>query len=434
MIYKVMGRAPFHLFTQLCCVLLVVTSLTLSACQQPRPVTNPILTHATTPTTTRATGIPMQQGADPPPANKLGVHLLLDDGRHQWPIERWSEHMHYGRQAVGAGGYVTQLVRADDLSVKRWQTFMDLCAELQLTPITRLATTFDHEAGWWRAPTADADGRYRDTAARYATFLAALRWPTDRHYVIVGNEPNRGDEWSGRRDPAAYARFLLDVADMLSERDRDVLILNAGLDLFAPHTGSAPAFDGKYYMDAETFLDQMHAAHPDVFGTIDLWSSHSYPLGPFAAPPWQQTFAVEVLNDANNPVHVEPPPDIPNRGINGYRWKLFKLSTYDVPVLPVMITDTGWRHAEAIDPMAKDAGDALPDAETASRFLDLALRGNHARYPEFPEAGRTPWLADARVDCSPRCASEGAKRLGSYRWPPRYPGSHREAKHRYGEP
>jgi len=273
---------------------------------------------------------------------------------------------------------------------------MDLCAELHLTPILRLATTYDREAGWWAAPPRDSDGSYRAVAAEYADFVAALRWPTAGHYIVVGNEPNHGDEWGGRPDPEAYARFLIDAADALHAADAGARVLNAGFDPYAPHTGSQPFVDGMFYMDEETFLDQMHAAHPDVFDRLDAWASHSYAMGPFVEGPWVQTYQVDLINDAANPDHVEPPPGICSRGVNGYEWELFKLSTYGVWPLPVFITETGWRHAESVNPEATDGGD-FPDAETVAVYLDLALRGNNGRYAEYPEGGWRPWLDDPRV-------------------------------------
>ncbi len=328
--------------------------------------------------------------------NKLGVHLLLSDGKHDWPPERWSQHLQYARQAVGEGGYVLELVRLDDLDVKRWQHFMDLCAQHHLTPMLRLATTH-RPSGGWSSPPRDADGAYGPVAAQYAAFVAALDWPTDKHYVIVGNEPNHGGEWGGRVDPAAYARFLIDVADALHQSDPQVQVLNAGFDPYSPHTGSQPFADGQYYMDEETFLDQMVAAYPDVFTHLDAWSSHAYPLGPFIEGPWQQDYGVDWLNEATNPQHIDPPPNIYNRGINGYEWELFKLSTYNIPPLPVFITETGWRHAESVDPNSPDNGGSLPQAESVARYLDLALHGNQGRYPELPQNGWTPWLNEARV-------------------------------------
>lgn len=344
------------------------------------------------------------------PRDKRGIHLLLDDGRNAWPVELWPTHLQYARRAVGPWGYVTELVRGDDLDVERWQLFFDLCAEYELTPILRLATTYDRDRLWWRAPEPDADGTYRSTAARYAAFVGALEWPTGEHYVIVGNEPNHGNEWGGRPDPAAYARFLVDVATAVHAADPDARVLNAGFDPYTPHTGSRPFIDGLYYMDEETFLDEMYAAVPDVFEHLDVWCSHAYPQGPFSAPPWEQTYGRDLINDAANPRHVEPPEGIYNRGINGYEWELFKLSTYGVTHLPVMITETGWRHAESTDPLATDGGANLPDAATAARYFDLALYGNHGRYPEWPEEGWTPWQEDPRVVAVTPFALDGLPR------------------------
>jgi hypothetical protein len=170
--------------------------------------------------------------------------LLLDDGRNHWPVEVWREHLNYAAQAVGAGGYVTQLVHADDLDAEKWQVFMDLCEEFELTPILRLATVFDRANGWWEAPFRDADGTYRTVAKNYAEFVKALRWPGSIHFITVGNEPNHGNEWGGRPDPAAYARFLMDVAYTLHSVDAGARVLNAGFDPYTPHTGNQPFIDG----------------------------------------------------------------------------------------------------------------------------------------------------------------------------------------------
>jgi hypothetical protein len=355
----------------------------------------PTLPPTSTPSPTPSPPPPVTPTLTLPP-NKLGAHLLLSDGRHDWPTDLWSQHLQYARQAVGEGGYVVELVRLDDLDVARWQHFMDLCTDLHLIPVLRLATVHNPTGGW-TAPPRDDDGAYRTVAARYTEFVTNLKWPTDTAYVIVGNEPNHGSEWGGRPDPAAYARFLIDVADALHAANSQVQVLNAGFDAYAPHTGSQPFSDGQYYMDEETFLDEMVTAYPDVFTRLDAWASHAYPQGPFIAGPWQQSFQVDWLNDAANANHVEPPPGIYNRGVNGYEWELFKLSTYGLPPLPVFITETGWRHTESADPTAPDNGGALLDAETVAQYMDLTLRGNNGRHPDLPETGWTPWLSDPRV-------------------------------------
>ncbi|MBN1427863.1 MAG: hypothetical protein JXB07_05715 [Anaerolineae bacterium] len=53
--------------------------------------------------------------------------------------------------------------------------------------------------------------------------------------------------------------------------------------------------------------------------------------------------------------------------------------------------------AGRIDLDLLDDGPALPDAQTAAHYLDLALWGNNGHYPDDPEEGWMPWLADPRV-------------------------------------
>lgn len=330
------------------------------------------------------------------PENKLGIHLLLDDGRNHWPVELWPEHLDYARQAVGEWGFVVQLIRLDDFDEAKWQLFLDLCAERHLTPIIRLATTFDRAQGWWTTPPQDADGGYGEIAAATTTFLTSLHWPTEEHFLIIGNEPNHGDEWGGRANPAEYARYLQHMAVALHAADPNTRILNAPLDPFTPHTGSS-TLNGMSYLDAESFMDGMIAAAPDIFTHLDAWASHPYPLGPFREGPWMQQHQVDFLNDARNPAQLTPPAGLYNRGINGYAWELFKLASYGVEPLPVFITETGWKHAETVNPDASDHLEALPDAETVALYFDLALNGNRGRAPSLPTTGWTPWLVDARV-------------------------------------
>lgn len=350
-------------------------ALLLTACQTPPP-----------PHTRRSITIP---------TNKLGIHLLLDDGRNHWPVELWPEHLDAARQAVGEWGFVVQLIRQDDFDRVKWQLFMDLCAEYHLTPIIRLATTFDQVQGWWVAPSADVDGGYETIAAATTAFLTSLQWPTREHLLIIGNEPNHGEEWGGRASPSEYARYLRDMAVALHAADSDARILNAPLDPFTPHTGSG-TLNGLSYLDAESFMDGMVAAAPDIFSHLDAWASHPYPLGPFREGPWVQQHQVDFLNNASNPTQLTPPEGIYNRGINGYAWELFKLAAYGVEPLPVFITETGWKHAESAHPQASDYLDALPDAATVALYFDLALNGQRGDL-DLPATGWTPWLTDSRV-------------------------------------
>lgn len=320
-----------------------------------------------------------QPGSD---VNRMGVHLLLDDGRGTWPVELWPERLDYAAQV---GRYVTQLIRADDLDAEKWQNIVDLCAERGLIPIIRLATTWNDDRLVWDAPPTDSDGSYATIAAAYTAFLAALDWPDSTPlYVIVGNEPNHGEEWDGIPDPAAYTRFLIDVSAGVKAALPHAQIVNAPLDPYAPNTNGQPFENGMVYIDAESFMDAMHRADSSVWNVIDAWGSHSYPLDS-ASPPWEQTHQVDFLNGASNPDADAPVGGLFNRGINGYRWELFKLGRLGVNRrLPVLITETGWRTDRV-------------DADLAAQYFDLALRGNGGRYADFPETGWTPWLTDDRV-------------------------------------
>ena len=314
-----------------------------------------------------------------------GVHLLLDDGRNQWNESLWAEHISAAGERLPAGGYILQLVRLDDLDAGKWQLFLDLCAEQELIPIIRLATRYDLDNGWWEAPSPDLDGNYDTVTQQFADFLTNLEWHTTPRLVIAGNEPNHGDEWSGVPNPAEYARFLADVADELHRRHPDFWVLNAGFDSYSPHTNGQPFVNGLAYMDAESFMDGMVEAVPDIFTQLDGWVSHAYPMSPFSEPPWVQSFGIDYLNGAENFNHLTPPAGIYNRGINGYEWELWKLGQWGVKPLPVFITETGWQ-----------ISDELP-ADTIVTYLDMAWHGNNNRVPEMPADGWHAWGDDLRL-------------------------------------
>ena len=77
-------------------------------------------------------------------------------------------------------------------------------------------------------------------ATQFATFFAALDWQHITPRFVVHNEPNHGTEWGGRPQPAEYARYLVDVATALHMLLPDAVVLNAGFDHYAPHTGNQP--------------------------------------------------------------------------------------------------------------------------------------------------------------------------------------------------
>ena len=139
--------------------------------------------------------------------------------------------------------------------------------------------------------------------------------------MTVANEPNRPDEWGGAPDPAAYARYLRDVTEALRRVSSvQVLVLNGALDAYAP----SPSFGTTYAIDSERFMEGMIAEVPDVFERLDGWASHAYPLGPFGEEPGKQKFQIDDVRP-NAPPAGSRRPGIPNRGVNGYAWELWKL-------------------------------------------------------------------------------------------------------------
>ena len=321
----------------------------------------------------------------PVPPGRIGVHMLLSEGYAPWPWRAWRDHLGLAREAVGPGGYVLQVLSDGNRDPARWQAFMAGARNNGLTPIVRLATRYDVRFGHWRAPIPDRTlDSYHRVAANYRKFLDGLRWPPGERVVVVGNEPNRGDEWGGRPSPAQYARFLRDVSAAL--RPGGYTVLNAALDAYCPNTNGA-RIEGVRYLDAESFMDGMRRAEPSFPSWIDGWASHAYPQGPFSAPPWEQAFQVDMLNGAENPDRLVPPGEF-NRGINGYAFELAKLASYGAPTLPVWVTETGWRHKDALLP-SRDEHGAILTHEQAADYLERALIG--------PGEGFTPWLKDPRV-------------------------------------
>lgn len=327
-----------------------------------------------------------------PPPSRVGVHMLSSEGRTPWPARAWREHTLLAAEAIGHGGYVVQLLSEGNRDLHYWQSFMAGARKAGLRPIVRLATRYDRQYRWWRAPRPDrSGGGYRTYAVHLRVFLEQLRWPPGERVVIVGNEPNRGDEWQNRPNPAAYARYLRDVADEL--RPLGYTVLNGPLDQYCPNTNGGK-IGGVRYLDAESFMDGMRDAVPDVFAKIDGWAAHSYPQGPFSAPPAQQSFKVDLINGAENPRQSQPNPGVVNRGINGYTFELQKLSEYGVEPPPVWITETGWRHAESPEPSPNDREGAKLDEHQVAEQMQLALAGP----PDGSTAeGYTPWLRDPRV-------------------------------------
>ncbi len=234
------------------------------------------------------------------PTSVIGVHILntgeLGEAKELITVDH-----------ADTWQYVTIPFTLADIEKKdEWQTFFDSAKVHKIIPLVRLATRFDD--GSWSVPT-------RKDLVHLITALNTLSWPTDAHHIIIFNEVNHAKEWGGRIDPAQYADTLRFSIDWAKSENSNFVVLPAALDLAAPN--------GTQTREAFTYLEQLHAADPDVLGRIDGWNSHSYPNPGFSASP---------LKTGKN-------------SLRGYQYELAFLEKHGYPVKPVYITETGWEES-----------------------------------------------------------------------------------------
>ena len=231
--------------------------------------------------------------------NKVGVHILF-------PSEL-RDAAKLVNSNGGDWGYVTIPIQINDKNLQKWQGFMDSAKENHIIPIVRLATEGNYfEKSAWTQP---AENDVLD----FANFLNSLNWPVKNRYVVIFNEPNRGDEWEGSSDPAGYARILNYSAKILKSLNQDFFVISAGLD-----NGASNEY---------AFLQGMENAEPGIFDQIDGFGSHSYP----------------------NPGFSQPPTYYSSRNINSFSYELDFVRQFTSKNLPVFITETGWSQAAVSD-------------------------------------------------------------------------------------
>lgn len=204
----------------------------------------------------------------------------------------------------GDWGYVTIVIREDEMDKARWQKVFDEMRRSHLIPIVRIATI--QNGGNWKIPK-------EEDIDNWVSFLNSLNWVVKNRYVIISNEPNHASEWGGVIFPEQYAAYLKTFSQKLKAGNEDYFVLPAGLD--------ASANNQKTTMEESVFIRRMLKEVPDVFDFIDGWNSHSYP----------------------NPSFSGKETDIGKGTIKTYDWELNYLKTLGIiKNLPVFITETGW--------------------------------------------------------------------------------------------
>lgn len=236
--------------------------------------------------------------------NRFGVHILFPE---EVPIAA-----ELVNSSGGDWGWVVIPIQAVDRNRDKWQRFMDDCAKYHLIPILRLAT-YPQGQNWMKP---DEFG-----AVDFANFLSDLNWPTREKHVIVYNEPNHANEWGGEVNPQEYADVLSDTIFQFKKRNRDFVVLGAGLDAAAPDSSST--------MDEYEFMLGMASEVPDIFQKIDGLNAHSYPNPAFSGSPYAAG----------------------RYGISSYISELdFMQNYFGVLNLPVYITETGWKKSGSVPP------------------------------------------------------------------------------------
>lgn len=290
--------------------------------------------------------------------NKFGIHILETN-----EVDQAAELVNSGG---GDWGWVTIVLRINDLDQEKWQKFFDNCRRLHLIPLVRLATEIENN--FWRRPElADID--------RMANFLNNLNWPTQNQYLIVFNEPNHAKEWGGEINPSQYAQILSYTIEKFKEKNDHFFILNAGFDLAADNSAGT--------MDVYRYWQIMNQTVPGIFDQLDGWSSHPYP----------------------NPGFIGKPNDQGRKSIIGYRWEITVLKN-DFSLnkdLPVFITETGWPY--------QDSAKLKVQNSKLSDFLDQKT------VTEYTRAAFDIWLADQQVQAiTPFVLNYHAAPLDVFSW------------------
>lgn len=194
----------------------------------------------------------------------------------------------------GDWGWVTLVIRLDQLDPNTWNDFFNNCRKYHLIPIIRLATI--SENGSWKRPVlSDIDN--------LANFLNTLNWPTTQRHIVLFNEINHGQEWGGEVELKNFADISIYSYQKFKSLNTNFTIISSPLDLAAPQ--SPPNF-----YSASNVYHNIYLYRPEYFDNIDALGSHSY-------------------------------------NIHDYIWDLDYLKKLGVKKdYPIYITETGWQHRE----------------------------------------------------------------------------------------
>lgn len=206
--------------------------------------------------------------------NPWGTNVFLHKEVEQWKKERTI------KMVKDAGiGWVKQQFPWEELEQPRkgqfydtkynqgtWDKF-DGIVKLAEDSGLKLIIRVDRPPAWARSDKSNPE-RPPDNFDDYGDFVAAVasRYKGRVSHYQVWNEPNLGEEWTGKPDPQGYVQLLRTAYQRLKQVSPDMVVLSAPLAINNE--------TGPIHLNELDFLDQMYAAGAKQF--FDVLSANAY--------------------------------------------------------------------------------------------------------------------------------------------------------------
>ena len=147
-----------------------------------------------------------------------------------------------------------------------WDKF-DAIVKMAEEQSVRIIARLDRPPAWARADKTNPE-RPPDNFEDYGDFVQAVatRYKGRVSHFQIWNEPNLGEEWTGRPDPAAYAQLLKVAHTRLKAVSPETVVLSAPL---AINTENGPL-----HLNEIDYLDQLYAAGAKPY--FDVLSANAY--------------------------------------------------------------------------------------------------------------------------------------------------------------
>jgi hypothetical protein len=147
-----------------------------------------------------------------------------------------------------------------------WDKF-DAIVKMAEEQSVRIIARLDRPPPWARADKTNPE-RPPDNFEDYGDFVQAVatRYKGRVGHFQIWNEPNLGEEWTGRPDPAAYAQLLKVAHTRLKAVSPETVVLSAPL---AINTENGPL-----HLNEIDYLDQLYAAGAKPY--FDVLSANAY--------------------------------------------------------------------------------------------------------------------------------------------------------------